>query len=423
MSLISALYTGVSGLQTYGDSLQTIGDNIANVNTTAYKSSRAEFADVLNQSINVASGNSQIGRGVTLSRISTDYAQGSFSNTDRMTDLAINGNGFFVVNNGSRNFYTRNGQFSINNNGDLVTSGGLELQGRLYQAGQATTQMGTINVSSAASTPQVTGSGTPAGSGICIAANFNAADTAKTFSAADPANTSNLSTSLSVYDSLGQSHTVNIYFNKSAGTANTWDFHALVDGGELTGGTAGTPSETASGTLTFDNSGNLLPAATSLTQSSFPFKGVNAQKIGFSFGGSTQYASSSAIQSQSQDGYPSGNLTSVGVGEDGVITGTFSNGRIMPIGQVMLANFSNLQGLHRNGGGLLAETTDSGTPLLGEPGLGSTGSIASYSLELSNVDLANEFVNLISTQRAYQANSKTITTGDQLISEAINLIK
>ena len=430
MSLISALYTGVSGLQTYGDSLQTIGDNIANVNTTAFKSSRAEFADVLNQSINVASGNSQIGRGVTLSRISTDFAQGSFSNTDRMTDLAINGNGFFVVNDGNRDFYTRNGQFSINNKGDLVTSSGLTLRGKAYDtSGVQSQSLSAVNVSAATSAPNKTGDGTIAGSGVNISANLNSTDPVKTFDPANPATTSNLSTSVTVYDALGQSHVVNVYFNKLAtpttgtGIASSWAWHASADGA--------TPLATDGGTLDFNSSGTMVNTPATPATVSFGFiTGAAAQSIGFNFAGNgssqlptTQWASASAIESQSQDGYASGSLTSIAVGEDGVVTGTFSNGRNAAISQIALANFANLQGLHRDGNGLYSETTDSGSPAVTTPTLGGTGTIASYSLELSNVDLANEFVNLISTQRAYQANSKVITTGDQLLQEIVNIIR
>lgn len=434
MSLLSALYTGVSGLQTFGDSLQVIGDNIANVNTTSFKSARAEFSDVLSQSINVASGRSQLGRGVTLNRISSNFAQGSFSNTDRLTDLAINGNGFFVVNDGTSDFYTRNGQFTINNQGNLVTANGMTLQGYQYDSsGQALGTLGPLQINQSATQPKITGSGVNAagtadGSGITLAMNLNASDPVKNaFTASNPAETSNFNTSTTVYDSQGQAHEISVYFNKTAN--NTWGWHALVDAGEV-GGTAGTFLEGMSGTMSFDTNGIMTGTTTNASSTGFNFTGT-AQKIGFNFGSptgnsqntTTQFASPDVIHAQSQDGFGAGSLSTVAVGEDGVITGTYSNGLTRPIGQLALANFADLQGLHRAGSGIYTETSESGVPVINRPNVGGYGSISSYSLELSNVDLATEFVSLISTQRAYQANSKIITVGDQLLSEIVQIIR
>ncbi|MCL5270411.1 MAG: flagellar hook protein FlgE [bacterium] len=431
MSLLSALYTGVSGLQTFGDSLQVIGDNIANVNTTAFKSSRAEFADLLSQTINGASGRSQLGRGVTLDRISANFSQGSFSNTDRLTDLAINGNGFFIVTDGSRQYYTRNGQLTLNNQGEIVTTSGMQLVGYQYDAsGQPLGSLGTLKISQTSTQPHMTGDGSTAGSGVQIHLNLNASsDVMNNFSVSDPSATSNFSTSMTVYDSLGQDHAVQIYFNKTAD--NTWGWHALVDGGELAGGTSGVPTEAATGTLVYNSSGALKTSTT--TQSSFNFTGT-AQTIGFDFGdsidaggtglsGSTQFSSPSVVNSQSQDGFAAGNLQSVTVDEDGIISGIYSNGQTLPIGQIALANFTNLQGLFKSGSGLYSDTSDSGVPIVSQPNVGGFGTISAYSLELSNVDLATEFVSLISNQRAYQANSKIITVGDQLMSDVLNIIR
>jgi flagellar hook protein FlgE len=431
MSLLSALYTGVSGLQTFGDSLQVIGDNIANVNTTAFKSSRAEFSDLLSQTINGASGRSQLGRGVRLERIAASFSQGSFSNTDRLTDLAVNGNGFFIVNDGNRDYYTRNGQLTLNSDGELVTNSGMKLQGYQYDAGgNALGTIGPLKIINNSTQPKVTGSGVPAGTGININVNLDASSA--TMAAFDPLNaasTSNFSTTISVYDSLGTAHSVTTYFNKTAD--NAWGWHALVDGAELQGGTAGTPTECASGTLTYNASGALQTATT--TASSFNFTGT-PQTIGFTWGdpiadggtgleGSTQFSSATVVNNQSQDGFSAGSLSTVTVDADGVISGIYSNGRTIPIGQVALANFANLQGLTKSGSGIFSETSDSGVPVISKPNVGGFGTISSFSLELSNVDLATEFVSLISTQRAYQANSKIITVGDQLLSEIVNIIR
>jgi len=432
MSLLSALYTGASGLKTYGDSLQVIGDNIANVSTVSFKSARAQFANLLSQSIDAASGQNQIGSGVTLDSVSTDFAQGSFSNTDRMTDMAINGNGFFVVQdpNGAQ-CYTRNGQFTVTNAGNLVTSGGLDVVGYQFDSsGQSLGTLGPITLSQSSTQPKMTGDGTTAGSGVQINLNLNASDAPPAaFDVTQPSATSNFSTSINVYDSLGNSHAVGVYFNKTAD--NSWQWHALANGADISGGTPGTYVEGATGTLTFNGSGALASSAT--TSSSFNFTGT-PQTVGFNFGtsiaaggtgfgGSTQYASADSVATQSQDGYSSGSLSSVAIDPSGVISGTYSNGSTRSIGQIALANFANLQGLSKAGSGVYTATADSGLPVISKPNIGGFGTISSNSLELSNVDLATEFVNLVSNQNAYEANSKVITIGDQLLSDLVNIIR
>lgn len=429
MSLLSALYTGVSGLQTFGDSLQVIGDNIANVNTTAFKAARAEFADLLSQTINGSSGRSQMGRGVTLQQITSDFSQGSFSNTQRLTDLAINGNGFFIVNDGARDYYTRNGQFTLNSQGDLVTSNGYNLIGYQYDAnGNPTGTLGPMQILQSHSQPHMTGDGTE-GSGVNITLNLNANAETNTFDVNNPAETSNFSTAITVYDSVGNGHHLQVYFNKTGD--NNWQWHALVSGDEIVGGTEGEPFEGAGGTLTFTSNGALQSAVTN--DSSFNFTGT-AQTIGFNFGtsiddggsgleGSTQFASPTVVDSQSQDGYAAGNLQTITVGESGVVAGIYSNGQTLPIGQIAMANFTNIQGLFKTGSSVYTDTSDSGVPVIGKPNVGGFGTVSPYTLELSNVDLASEFVKLISNQRAYQANSKIITTGDQLLGDVVNIIR
>ncbi|MEN6625624.1 MAG: flagellar basal-body rod protein FlgF [Candidatus Sumerlaeia bacterium] len=429
MSLLTALNTGVSGLRSFGDSLQIISDNIANVSTTAYKSSRASFSDLVSQTINGASGSSQLGRGVTLNNISTSYSQGSLSSTDNLTDLAINGNGFFMVQKDGINYYTRNGEFSINKNGELVTNSGMNVLGYQYDAnGDPLGTIGALQFANNTIAPIVTGDGTN-GSGVKIYANLDSSADVLTFSTTDPANTSNFSTSINVYDSLGTSHTLHVYFNKTG--TNSWSWHGLMDGGELQGGTAGTNVECASGTLSFNSSGALQTSTT--TASSFNFTGT-AQTIGFNFGdslaaggtglgGSTQFSSASAITSQTQDGLPAGTLNSVQIDSDGTVSGVYSNGCTIPIGEIALANFTNLNGLYKAGSGLYQETLASGSAVVGHADASGLGTISSYSLEQSNVDLATEFVNMISIQRAYQANSRTITVGNDMLSDLINIIR
>ncbi len=423
MSLLTALHTGVSGLRSYGDSLQVISDNIANVNTPAFKAARAEFADLISQTINGSAGRSQLGRGVQLAGITTSFEQGSLANTDRLTDLAINGNGFFLVQKDNQQLYTRNGQLTLNNQGQLVNSQGMNLIGYQYGPdGRALGTLGPLQFANSQLSPQMTGD-------VKVHANLNSSSPVTTFDPTDAIGTSNFSTALSVYDSLGNSHTMHIYFNKTGD--NAWAWHGLMDGSEVMGGTPGEAMELAGGTLTFTANGALQAATTD--QSSFNFTG-NPQAISFDFGsaiadggngltGSTQFASPNFINSQSQDGLPAGSLTSVAVDGKGIVSGVYSNGRTIPIGQIALANFPNLNGLYKTGSGLYQETLGSGVPVIGQPDSGGLGTISAYSLELSNVDLAKEFVDMISTQRAYQANSRVITVGDQLLSELINIVR
>jgi flagellar hook protein FlgE len=238
---------------------------------------------------------------------------------------------------------------------------------------------------------------------------------------------------LTVYDSQGTSHSLTVYFNKMATPENTWNWHALVNGDEVAGADPDLPFEGASGTLAFTEGGALQTMTTDAASHMFNFQGTT-QSISIDFGdsndaggtgltGSTQYDQSSQVYSQLQNGFASGSLRTVDITDDGIIQGVYSNGQNLPIGQITLANFANLQGLFKTGAGIFANTAESGEPVIDLPNVGGFGTIAAYSLELSNVDLATEFVNLISTQRAYQANSKVITVGDQLLAEVVNIIR
>jgi flagellar hook protein FlgE len=445
MSLLSALYTGVSGLQSFGDSLQVIGNNIANVNTVGFKTSRAEFATLLSQPIAGGSGRGQLGRGVSLDRVSSHFSQGSFSNTNRLTDLAINGNGFFVVNDGNRGFYTRNGQFTLDANGNMINSLGHRVQGYQYDTtGNPLNTVADLKLTSSAPQPIPTGDGSD-GSGIIIFSNLDQRTpiSSDPFDILNPGATSDFSTSITVYDIAGDSHNLQTYFKKTAD--DTWEWHGVVNSGELFGGVPGTPPLGGSGIIAFTTSGALddiqptVPAVGDGHTVIFNFCGntpATEQPIGLNFGdpiqdglnltglgGTTQFASPNVVSEQNQDGFASGSLASLQVAEDGLTSGIYTNGRSIQIGQIALANFANLQGFFKAGPGIFADTSESGVPIVGEPSTGSFGTGSSFTLELSNVDLANEFVNLISTQRAYQANSKIITTVDQLLSETVNIIR
>jgi flagellar hook protein FlgE len=257
-----------------------------------------------------------------------------------------------------------------------------------------------------------------------------AADAAPAWDAADPINTSTFHTSTTVYDSLGNAHDVTLYFRKDSD--NSWDWHAMVNGDEITNAPAGEPFEVANGTLTFDTNGALDTEAT--TQSGFDFIGATqGQVVDFDFGdsitddggtglaGSTQLGAASTITGLAQNGFAGGSVSGVTVSGNGTIIGVFSNGQQRTLGQVVTANFASVDGLERGGEGLFAATVNSGEPLIGAPETGGRGSIVSGALEQSNVDLGTEFVNLIAYQRGFQANSKVITTSDEMYSELVNL--
>jgi flagellar hook protein FlgE len=431
MSLLTSLYTGATGLDSSTAELSVVGDNIANANTVGFKASRADFADALAQNLigDTPSGGGQMGLGTKLQVVQRILTQGSLSNTGVATDLAIDGTGFFVVkgnHSGSDGtYYTRAGQFTIDKNGYLVNQEGLRVQGYTATATGALpgTTLGDLDIGKASSAPLAT-------AGITVKANLqaDAAVPAATFDPLNAAATSNFSTSISVYDSLGAAHQVDIYFTKTG--AGTWDYHALTDGAGVAGGEPGTPNEIATGTLTFDSQGRLQSTTSSGTFN--PANAVNPQPLTFNFGdplatagtglaGVTQFTAPSATSFLSQDGYSSGQLSRVSVDAKGEVVGAFSNGQSRVLGEIALASFKAPDQLSRVGGNLFTEMPASGPPTVGAPGTADRGAVVSGALEQSNVDLAGEFVRMIAAQRQFQANSKTLTTADSLLQELMNL--
>ena len=424
MSLMSSLYTGTTGLETNTQDLSIIGDNIANANTIGFKQSRAAFEDQLSQQL---LGAGQVGLGARLQMSERIFTQGSLTSTGIATDLALEGPGLFAVkgtHNGVTNtFYTRDGRFTLDKDGFLVNLEGLRVQG--YQAdpaGGVTGNIGDLAISGQQATPKQTAT-------ITLKANLKAdAAIPPAWDPANPTATSTFPTAVTIYDSLGAAHQASVYFRKSA--QGTWEWHGLADGGGLTGGTAGVPAEIAQGTLTFDSKGAL--SAVTQTSTFNPLGGVNPQALAFNFGdtiasggtgltGVTQSASDSAVTFASQDGWTSGQLSSMTVDTGGNVTGAFTNGQSRNLGRVAVATFSAPDRLDRAAGNLLAESGKSGNASLGAAGTGGRGSISGGTLEQSNVDLATEFVKMISAQRGFQANSKTVQTADQLLQELIQL--
>ncbi|MDP1920108.1 MAG: flagellar hook protein FlgE [Myxococcales bacterium] len=429
MSLLTSLNTGTSGLQAASQDLNVIGDNIANANTVGFKASRAAFQDALLQQVIGAPGGGQLGLGTNLQTIQRLITQGALSNTGQVTDLAIQGSGFFLTrgnyNGANGQYYTRAGQFSIDKTGYLVNPDALRLQGYPADAsGNVQGALGDLQVGNA------TELATPT-SEITMKAKLDPNAAIVPFDPLNPTTTSNFSASVTAYDSLGQSYDVTVYWNRTA--TGAWDWHAMVpDGAVLTGGTAGQPTEIANGAMTFDTLGRL---DTHTQTSSFnPLNAVNPQALTFNFGddltsGGTGLdgvvqnigGNGNELTFTNQDGYSAGSLASIQINNKGEVLGAFTNGRTRVLGQVAIADFEAADKLTRIGGNLLAESSDSGQPTIGAPSSGGRGAIAAGALEQSNVDLADQFVRMIGAQRQFQANSKTITTADQLLGELMQL--
>lgn len=432
MSLLTALNTGTTGLTTNSQDLSVIGDNIANSNTIGFKGGRAAFEDALLQQIIGSPGGGQLGLGTRLHAIQRIITQGALTQTGQSTDLAIQGSGQFIVSGNhsglSGHFYTRAGQFTVDKDGYMVNLEGLRLQGYpadpkgVIQGGLGDLLVGTANANANPT------------ANVQIKGNLAADSPISTTPAFDPLNpvaTSNFKTSVTVYDSLGQAHSVDVYYRKTA--AGTWDFHALTDGGGVTGGTAGTAVEIANGTLTFDTEGRLV--SQTQTANFNPLGAVNPQPLTFDFGdptsaggtgtkGFTQFGGTAQVSATTftgQDGNGYGSLSSVSIDNKGEVLGAFTNGTTRVLGQVAIADFEAADKLERLGGNLAVESTASGQPTIGEPASGGRGVIVAGALEQSNVDLAEEFVRMIAAQRGFQANSKTITTADSLLGELMQL--
>ena len=400
---------GLSGLNAASKSLEVTGNNVANSSTVGFKSAQAQFADVYAASLTGA-GASQVGIGVKVAAVAQQFTQGNVTASNNPLDLAINGGGFFRMSNNGTVTYGRNGQFQLDKNGYIVNAQGARLTG--YSAdskGVLSTGAPTdLNINTADLPPQAT-------SKVKLLVNLDSRElppATPVFSASDPTSF-NRSTSISVFDSLGNSHIVQAYFVKTA--ANTWDVYGTSDGAPLNTPKLGTLVFGPDGALTaaspqpFNASANVTTGATS------------PMNFTVNFTGTTQFGASFGLNSQSQDGYSSGKLSGFNTGADGVITGRYTNGKSATLGQVVLANFTAPNGLQNLGNNSWAETSASGGPLIGTPSTGSLGVLQSSAVEDSNVDLTAELVNMITAQRYYQANAQTIKTQDQVLQTLVNL--
>jgi flagellar hook protein FlgE len=397
---------GISGLAAAAANLDVIGNNIANSNTVGFKSAAATFQDVY--------AGSRIGLGASVSGVVQNFTQGVTQTSSRPLDVAIlNGDGFYRLSSPSGEvMYSRNGQFTKDENGYLV-NGGLRLTGYGVSA-TGTIEGGTpqpIRIPTNAMDPKAT-------TGVQAQFNLDSRNTTPTkvpVNIAD-SDTFNYSNALGpVFDSLGNPHELNVYFVKTG--ANAWSVYGSADGAALN---AGAPIST----MTFDANGKLLtPAGGAITLPAMTFpNGSAAMNVNVDLSGTTQFGNANGISKLNQDGYTSGTLTAYSINPDGTITGKFSNEKTQLLGQVVLSSFANPNGLEPIGNNMYAETQASGQALTGTPGAGTKqGSLASGKLEASNVDLTSELVNMIVAQRSYQANAQTVKTQDQVVQTLINI--
>ncbi|HEY3304601.1 MAG TPA: flagellar hook protein FlgE [Candidatus Binatia bacterium] len=412
MSISSSLYTAESALSATDYWMSVIGNNIANMNTVGFKASQADFADLFAST----EGWLQFGHGVQLAGTRRLELQGAIEGTGAPLDLAVAGQGFFILRDSGGNlFYTRAGQFTLDADGTIVNAGGLALQGPggnitltggLTLPGRQTTALRlSVNLDADETTPT---SAFPAGPDAPSSAWFAAG---------------NYSTSFSLYDSAGEQHDLNFVFRKTG--TNTWEYRVLAKRSEIDPGapTSADLRQIGSGTLTFDSSGALTNSTGGIGAVNWVGGAANPAINGgnLSFTGTTQFAAASAVNLLTQNGFATGTLTRITIGADGAIVGEYSNGGTRPFGQITLANFANSAGLDAIGDSLLAVSADSGAAVTGIPGQGVLGAVLSGSLEMSNVDLPQEFVNMILTQRSFQINSRVITVADQMYSIAANL--
>jgi len=418
MTMLTSLYTAVSGLGANGTALSVIGDNIANVNSVAFKGSRANFSDVLSASLGGSSA-LQVGRGSNITSVQKLFGQGTLETTGNPLDMAIDGDGFFIVNEGATggaSFYTRAGQFVINKDGYLTTPGGLFLLGKPIDALGNKGALGSILLTTAVSNPLPTSTatmqvsldgreGTPAAAWVPPVAALPAS------------NTYNYSSAITVYDSQGNNHLVNVYYRKTG--PNAWDAHVVWD----TNTDPALPPAYSSQTvgMTFDTAGALLTPAAPVTVNLTWAGGAvtSPQPVAFDFANSTQFGSPNATIFQTQNGYTNGSLRALTISQNGVIAGIFTNGQTRDIAEVQLAKFTAPAELVKVGKGLFAESSGSGQAVIDAPNTSGRGTIAATSLEAGNVDLAEEFVRLIAAQRGFQANTKVITTTDELLNELL----
>jgi flagellar hook protein FlgE len=399
--MLRSLYSGISGLRAHQTMLDVTGNNIANVNTTGYKAARTQFEDTLSQvlqaagapqGVNGGTNPAQVGLGVQVGAITNDFSNGAAQQTGRALDMMITGDGFFVVNDGGEQLYTRAGAFSLDAVGNLVTANGAKVQGWSAVGGVIDTNgpIGGISL------PTTTTMGARATGEVVFKGNLPS----------DAAPGTKLDRGITVYGPDGTAAEVGLTFTR---TAAGWDVAYSIDG-----------AAAGSGTLAFNGNGTLDPAGTTTPPLVAPWGNITVDFADPS-GPVTGYAKLDDLVADSQDGQGAGTLQSFSLDPNGTLIGVFSNGFKEPVGQIALSSFANAAGLEKAGDSTYRTTVNSGGPQLGAAGTGARGSLTSGALEMSNVDLSQEFTNLIVAQRGFQAGSRVITTSDELLQELVNL--
>ncbi len=439
--MLRSMFSGVSGLRSHQTMMDVVGNNIANVNTTGYKAARVAFQDTLSQLIKGGSAGGgagtdtggmnaqQIGLGVRVGAIDNVLTQGSLQSTGRTTDLAIQGDGYFMVKNAEQMLYTRAGNFNFDNQGNLVDTAGFIVQGFLADAD------GKINTTGNAQNLRLPlGQSVPPRKtdNITLGGNLSSTLPAYTTPATQKAADSEVQSNIQVYDTLGNAHMVTFTYRKV--DASKWELRA-----EVPAPTDADPQAVevlGTTTLEFDPNGNRTTPLSATDPDAFeidlPGVGVGGEKVRVTLGSATsatsvhQYAGPTSAEAYEQDGAPTGFLRSFSVGDDGIFTGIYSNGFQVALGQVAIASFSNpgssnAGGLVKMGNNQWRADSNTGTPAVGVPGQLGNGSLAAGMLEMSNVDLSQEFTNLIIAQRGFQANSRIISASDELLQDVVNI--
>lgn len=407
---MASFYIPLTGLETDSTALNTIANDLANLNTTGFKTQTVQFADLFYQQIGNQGGGDpiQLGAGVQTAAIQSSFTQGSLNSTGNSSDVAIDGNGFFVVDSGGTNLYTRDGNFELDQNGNLMTANGLSVMGYPAVGGVVNPNAPLIPINipvGQVEAPSATAS-------YSMTANLDATAAVGT---AVPGQ-------ITMYDSLGVSHIATVTYTKTA--PGTWTYSIALPAGDATGSTNTT------GTLTFDANGNLTAPTANVTGIGFTGLTDGAADMSFTWnidgGGTkptlTQVDAASAVASSQQDGYASGQYQGFTVGSDGTVSVTFSNDQTLAVGKIALANVTNLQGLRLLGNGDYQTTQQSGEASIGVSGAAGLGTLQDSALEQSNVNISAEFGELIVAQRAFEANSKAVTTFDTVAQETINMI-
>lgn len=404
--MMRSLFAGVSGLKNHQLKMDVLGNNISNVNTAGFKASRASFAEMFSQTLQGATAPSdarggtnaqQVGLGSSVSSIDVLHTQGNLQSTGGVTDMALEGQGFFIIRDGEQMAYTRAGTFQPDADGYLVTPTGMRVQGWRATEGEMprtdSTNLDDLRI--------------PLGEAIPASATTRVVYANNLNSASDGGY--EWTTPVEVFDSQGRQHSIELTFTRCEDEANTWHWSVDAHEGDLDD----------HGTIVFDEGGLLSEGGEGAV--SMALEGADDIDLALDFSGITQFYGSTTVAAAERDGYPMGSLENFTIDSSGEITGVYSNGRTQTLGQVAVAAFSNPAGLIMEGGNIFLESNNSGMKQVGPPGTASRGTIAAGTLEMSNVDLSEQFVEMIVTQRGFQANSRIISTSDEMLQELVNL--